>query len=322
MAPPTPRVSVLLPVRDAAPWLASALASLARQTLVAHEVIAIDDGSTDGSGEILERAAQRDARLVVRHTPARGLPAALELSLSLARAPFVARQDADDLSHRTRLQRQWEWLEGNPRIDVLGTCIRLFPSNAVGTGMQRWAAWHNALLTHEAMRRELLIDSPLAHGTMMARRGALEAAGGWHERGWAEDLDLWLRLFARGARFAKLPSVLYGWRQHRTSATRTDPRYSRSKFLSLKAAALDSGLLRGGRRATLVGVGISLSRWYETLGPRIERRVEMRPPHVKSVPELRPPLVLAVMAPVARERWRTVLTRRGLRELRDFVFVA
>jgi glycosyltransferase involved in cell wall biosynthesis len=319
---PQPRVSVLFPVRDAAPWLASALASLARQTLVEHEVIAVDDGSTDGSGEILERAAERDARLVVHHTPARGLPAALESALALARAPFVARQDADDVSHRTRLSRQLEWLEIHPDVDVLGTCIRLFPAPAVGTGMQRWAAWHNSLLAHDDMRRELLIDSPLAHGTMMARRAVLEAAGGWHERGWAEDLDLWLRLYAHGARFAKLPFVLYGWRQHRASATRTDPRYSRSKFLSLKAAALDQGLLRGGRRATLVGVGNSLSRWHETLGTRIERRVEMRPPHAQAACTLRPPLVLAVMAPVARERWRSALTRVGLRELADFVFVA
>jgi glycosyltransferase involved in cell wall biosynthesis len=317
-----PRVSVLLPVRDAAPWLESALASLARQTLVDHEVIAIDDGSSDGSGEILERAARRDRRLVVRHTPAHGLPAALELALSLASASWVARQDADDVSHRTRLSRQLAWLEAHPEIDVLGTRLRLFPAPAVGAGMRRWAVWHNALLTHESMRRELLIDSPLAHGTMMARRGLLEQAGGWHERGWAEDLDLWLRLFARGARFAKLPAVLYGWRQHRASATRTDPRYSQDRFMSLKSAALASGILRNGRRATLVGVGTSLSRWYERLGSRVERRVEMRGPHVGELSTLCPPLVLAVMAPAARERWRAALHQRGLHELSDFVFVA
>ena len=317
-----PRVSVLLPVRDAARWLESALRSLARQTLADHEVIAIDDGSTDGSGEMLERAARADRRIVVRHTPPRGLPAALGLSLSLARAPWVARQDADDLSHRTRLERQLEWLEAHPGIDILGTCIRLFPASAVGAGMTRWAVWHNSLLTHEAMRRELLIDSPLAHGTMMARRAVLKAAGGWRERGWAEDLDLWIGLYARGARFAKLGSTLYGWRQHRASATRTDPRYSRGRFLSLKSQALDDGLLRNGRRATLIGVGSSLSRWYETLGTRIEHRVEMRRPHADAVSKLRPPLVLAVMAPLARERWRAALTSRGLCELTDFIFVA
>jgi len=320
--PSTPRVSVLLPVRDAAPWLPGALASLARQTLSDHEVIVIDDGSRDGSGEILESAARRDPRLVVRHTPAHGLPAALALALSLARAPWVARQDADDLSHRTRLRRQLEWLEAHPGVDVLGTRLRLFPAAATGAGMKRWAAWHNALLTHDSMRRELLIDSPLAHGTMMARRSVLEDVGGWHERGWAEDLDLWMRLFARGARFAKLPAVLYGWRQHRTSATHTDPRYSRERFMSLKSEALGSGLLRGGRKATLIGVGASLSRWHEMLGSRIERRMELRGPRSGTLPSFEPPLVLAVMAPVARERWRAALRDRGLRELSDFVFVA
>jgi glycosyltransferase involved in cell wall biosynthesis len=317
-----PRVSVLLPVRDPAPWLGASLASLARQTLADHEVVAIDDGSSDGSGEMLERAARRDRRIVVRHTPARGLPAALELALSLARAPWVARQDADDVSHGTRLSRQLEWLEEHPDVDVLGTRLRLFPSTAVGAGIRRWAAWHNALLTHESMRRELLIDSPLAHGTMMARRTLLERAGGWHERGWAEDLDLWIRLYASGARFAKLPAVLYGWRQHHASATRTDPRYSQERFMSLKTDALESSLLKDGRRATLVGVGASLSRWYERLGPRIERRVEIRRPGVEDVSELGPPLVLAVMAPRARERWRAALGHRGLVELSDFVFVA
>ena len=92
--------------------------------------------------------------------------------------------------------------------------------------------------------------------------------------------------------------------------------------MSLKSAALDAGLLRGGLRATLVGVGSSLSRWYETLGPRVERRVETRGPHSGLVSTLSPPLVLAVMAPVARERWRAALGHRGLHELSDFVFVA
>ena len=317
-----PRVSVLLPVRDAAPWLASSLASLARQTLADHEVIAVDDGSMDGSGELLERAARREPRLVVRHTPALGLPAALNLALSLARAPWVARHDADDLSHRKRLERQLEWVERRPGTDVLGTRVRMFPSRATGTGMRRWAAWHNSLLGHDEMQRELMIDSPLAHGTAFMRRSVLEACGGWHERGWAEDLDLWIRLFAAGARFEKIPDFLYGWRQHPASSTRTDPRYSNVTFMSLKRDALERGLLRNGRSATLVGVGKSLSRWQETLGKRVFFAYEMRRPQAGQVPPLAPPVVLAYVAPVARERWRSVLTHQGWTELRDFIFVA
>lgn len=317
-----PLVSVLVPVRDAAPWLASSLASLARQTLTDHEVILIDDGSTDGSGELLDQAAARDPRWVVRHTEPRGLPAALNLAWSLARSPWLARHDADDLSHRMRLERQRDWLARHPDVGVLGTCVRAFPGSATGAGMRRWISWHNTLLDHEQMECELLIDSPLTHGTAMFRRDALAAAGGWQERGWAEDLDLWIRLARLGVRFAKLPEVLYGWRQHPASSTRTDPRYSNEKFLSLKLSALDAGFLRDGRPATLVGVGHSLERWRRALGDRVSVCHEIRRPVAGALPDLRAPLVLALMAPQARRRWRDALTRSGLRESDDFIFVA
>jgi len=316
------RVSVLLPVRDAAPWLASSLASLARQSVAEHEVIAVDDGSRDGSGEILERAARRDPRLTVRHTEPRGLPAALGLALSMARAPWVARHDADDLSHRERFARQLAFLDARPSVDVLGTRIRLFPQRESGAGMRRWAAWHNALLEHDSMRREILIDSPLAHGTAMIRRDRLARVGGWRESGWAEDLDLWVRLFRDGAHFAKLPEPLYGWRQHAASATRTDPRYSHARFRELKVDALDRDFLRGRGDATLIGVGKSLERWREALGARLAGTHTLRRPVRESAPLLRPPLILALMAAPARERWRGFLVDLGMKELSDFTFVA
>ncbi len=317
-----PRVSVLLPVRDAAPWLASSLASLARQTVTDHEVIAIDDGSRDGSGEILEQAAARDRRLVVRHTPAQGLPAALQTALALARAPWVARHDADDLSHRTRFERQLGWLAEHPEVDVLGTGVRLFPRAATGAGMRRWEAWHNALLSHADMHRELLIDSPLAHGTAMIRRSTLESVGGWREHGWAEDLDLWVRLFEAEAAFGKLAVPLYGWRQHQMSSTRTDERYSQERFMSLKVAALDRDFLAGGRTATLLGVGESLERWRNRLGSRVKAVRTLREAGLAEAAPLAPPVLVALMAASARERWRGVLTARGLLERRDFIFVA
>ncbi|MEQ1833050.1 MAG: glycosyltransferase family A protein [Candidatus Eisenbacteria bacterium] len=317
-----PLVSILVPVRNASPWLGASLASLARQTLADHEVVLVDDGSTDGSGRLLDEAAERDARLVVRHTPARGLPAALNLALSLARAPWIARHDADDLSHRHRLATQLAELERQPALDVLGTAVRLFPATACGVGMRRWIAWHNTLLTHEQITSELLIDSSLTHGTAMFRRATLEQAGGWQERGWAEDLDLWVRLAAQGARFGKLARVLYGWRQHPGSSTRTDSRYSHENFLDLKVSALDSGLLNGGRRVSLVGVGRSLERWRRALGQRVGACHESRRPGDLPVPELQVPVVLALMSPVARDRWRRHLTEGGLRESADFIFVA
>ena len=317
-----PLVSILLPVRDAAPWLEASLASLARQTLADHEVIAVDDGSRDASGAMLDEAARRDPRLRVFHTEGRGLPAALDLALAHARAPLVARHDADDLSHRTRLERQVAALAAHPELDVIGCRVRLFPGAATGLGMRRWQDWHNTLLTHEAMRHESLIDSPIAHGCVLMRREALARVDGWREHGWAEDLDLWLRLFEAGTRFGKLPQVLYGWRQHPGSSTRTDARYSRENFTALKIAALDRGFLADGRRATLIGVGESLERWRTALGPRIAALVTSPRPSREVINSLIPPVLIALISPRARDRWRKALSEVGWREGTEHRFIA
>src|SRR5258708_40294261 len=103
-----PRVTVLLPVRDSLPTLADCLRSLTAQTLEDHEAVAVDDGSGDGSAELLEAYARTDPRLRVVRTEARGLVPALNTALGEARAPLVARMDADDLAHRERLARQAE----------------------------------------------------------------------------------------------------------------------------------------------------------------------------------------------------------------------
>lgn len=319
-----PEISVLLPVRDAAPWLAASLASLRRQTFHDFEVVAIDDGSRDDSGEILEAEARREPRLRVFHTAARGLPLALNTALGQARGRWIARHDADDLSHRRRFALQHARAAADPGVTVIGSRLKLFPPAHAGAGMRRWATWHNALLDHEAMAAEMLIDSPLAHGTALIRRSALEAAGGWVERGWAEDLDLWLRLLDDGARFAKLTEVLYGWRQHPGSATRRDPRYGVARFVALKLAALERGLLRDERTVHLAGTGESLARWRTALHESGRDVIPhaLRRPSREAIEALARPLVLVYVARPARARWRAALADSGMRELQDFTFIA
>ena len=316
-------VSVLLPVRNAGPYLAASLASLWRQTLADFEVLAVDDGSTDGSGEELDAQARREPRLRVLHQPAAGLPAALNVGLAVARGRWIARHDADDLSHRRRLELQRAFLAAHRRIGVVGCRVRIVPVSSSWVGMRRWAAWHNTLLTHAQMARELLVDSPLAHGTAMFRRAALERAGGWAERGWPEDVDLWLRLASAGVRFAKLPQTLYAWRQHMESATRRQERYSQERFDHLRAHALRSGLLARATHVTVVGVGRGIRRWSTRLareGFIVHRVGEGHPTH-PVLSRLTSPAVLVFGAPVARARWRDALARRGWREGVDFVFV-
>lgn len=315
-----PALSVLIPVRNARAWIATALRSLWRQSFRDFEVVAVDDGSMDGSAAWLDEEAVREPRLRVIRTEAKGLPLALAAALQASSAPWIARQDADDVSHRRRLEVQMERLRRAGGGLVLGTRVRLFPAAGHGVGMARWCRWHNALLTHEEIVREVLIDSPLAHGTLVASRAVLERAGGWRECGWPEDADLWIRLAESGARFEKLPRVLYGWRQHPESSTRRDARYRREGFLALHLDALSRGRLLAGPLRTVVGTGESLARWRSALTGSGVRVVEADAPDESILRSLHPPLAIVMLSPRARSRWRASMCRIGMSEMRDFIF--
>ena len=109
-------------------------------------MVAVDDGSIDGSGERLESRARADPRVRVLRTPRRGLVSALNLALAEARAPLVARMDADDLSRRDRLSRQCARLEADPGVDVLGSRVelRVGPEMPPAPGMRAYVEWDPA----------------------------------------------------------------------------------------------------------------------------------------------------------------------------------
>jgi glycosyltransferase involved in cell wall biosynthesis len=334
-----PRISVLLPVRDAAATLEACLDSLAVQTLADHEVVAIDDGSRDGSGDILRTRSREDSRLRVRRTPPRGLVSALRLALLEARAPLVARLDADDVARSERLFLQAERLERDGTVDVLGGRVALVaaPGEHPGQGMRAYVEWQNALLDHEAILRDRFVESPLVHPSVAMRTAALRRLG-WRDFDGPEDYDLWLRAFDAGLRFAKLGETVLEWRDSPGRLTRRDPRYAAARFLALKIEALSRGLLASRREAVVWGagpVGKAWSRALRAAGHEVRAFVEVDPRKVGRriheapvVPvveagRLRGPLHLAAVGQKgARARIRAEAARLGLVEGVDLVAVA
>jgi glycosyltransferase involved in cell wall biosynthesis len=329
-----PRVSVLLPVRDAAATLPACLASLGAQTLADHEVVAVDDGSRDGSGALLERAARADPRLRLVRAGGPGLVAALNAAAAAARGPLLARLDADDVAHPERLELQAERLGADPAVDILGCRVRLV--GQAGPGMTRYVSWMNGLLDHESIAADLLVESPLAHPSVMMRAETLRALGGYRAFDGPEDYDLWLRAHAAGRRFAKLPQVLLDWRDGPGRLTRTDPRYSAARFFELKLEAL-LGRLAPGRPVVVWGAGPIGKAWARALqargamlggfvevdGRKIGQRIHGRPVvGLEDVPGLGPALHLAAVGQEgARERIRAAAAGLGV-AARDLVAVA
>jgi glycosyltransferase involved in cell wall biosynthesis len=196
----TPAVSVLMSVRDGAPWVRDAVESVLAQTAPDLELIVIDDGSADDTAALL--AAIRDPRLsVTRQAPA-GLTRSLNRALARARAPLLARLDADDWSAPERLARQRAFLAAHPEVGLLGTAVR--EVDAAGREVRVVTPPGD----DAALRWALIRRNPFAHSSVMMRRSALERAGGYDERlAVAQDYELWMRMSRVGA-LASLPEPL------------------------------------------------------------------------------------------------------------------
>jgi len=126
----------------------------------------------------------------------------------------------------------------------------------------------NSLVSNEDIRREIFIESPLAHPSVMFRKDAITSLGGYQEHGWPEDYDLWLRLYLNDAIFVKLPQVLFSWREHPERLTRIDGRYSVENFLRAKAHYLARGPLDGRDAVLIWGAGMMGRR----LGKQLQRQ--------------------------------------------------
>lgn len=227
-----------MPFRDAATTLPECLDSIASQTFHDWELVAVDDGSSDGSAELLRCRAADDPRFRLIQPGRIGLVAALNLGIQQAVAPLIARMDADDRMAPDRLAAQVEYLASHPGIDLVATQVELFPPEAVAAGYREYVRWQNACLEPDQVAGNIYVESPLAHPSVMIRKAVLERLGGYRHGDFPEDYELWLRMHAAGCQMAKLPRVLLAWRESAARTSRVDPRYDRAAFDRLRASYL------------------------------------------------------------------------------------
>ncbi|MEI7773029.1 MAG: glycosyltransferase, partial [Chloroflexales bacterium] len=183
--------------------------------------------------------------------------AALNLGVAQARAPLLARMDADDLMHPQRLALQHNFLEASPDIALVAARAASFPLRLVRAGYHEYLRWQNTCLTPAQIAAGIYIESPFAHPSVTLRRAALDAAGGSYADGaFPEDYELWLRMHRAGLPMAKLPRTLLAWREGSGRASRVDPRYRREAFDALRARFLaEDPRLRQGRDLVYWGAG-------------------------------------------------------------------
>lgn len=227
----SPKVSVIMPVRNGEPWLAAAVESVLAQSFTDFELLAIDDDSTDRTPELLSGFSARDARVQVLQPPTPGLVSALNAAIAVARGDYLARLDADDLALPGRLARQVAVMEREPRLGLLGSHAEIVDEADRPVGR----------LTPEtdSARLKILLarTNPFVHSSLMLRTALVDRLGGYRAAfEAAEDHDLWLRI-AEVAEVANLPEILIRYRRHPGNVTtRKEVRQCFSVRLARRAA--------------------------------------------------------------------------------------
>jgi len=233
-------VSVVLPCYQAEAFVGDALDSLLGQSYAHLEILALDDGSTDGTRGILEGAAAADARVrVLVNGENRGLIATLNRGVTEARGEFIARMDADDLALPRRFERQVGYLVDHPDVGVLGSGAELIDEG--GRSVGRLAP---RCLGTEAAGFMVLLATPVAHPTLLARSEVmrLHAYSGEARALHTEDYELLTRVSAAGVGIANVPHVLLRRRIHSGSVSQRHEALQGRNFVACSKAFLEGVL--------------------------------------------------------------------------------
>ncbi|HUE76455.1 MAG TPA: glycosyltransferase, partial [Longimicrobiales bacterium] len=201
-------VSVIIPAYNARPWIGDAIESALRQTHPPREVIIVDDGSEDGTDEMV--LARFGDRVRVLRQENRGLAAARNAGLAAAGGELIQFLDADDVLLDRKLEKQVALLGRAPRLDVAYCDYAFF---ADGRPEHRWPSGHEPPPADSQPLLHLIRGNTIAVHAALSRRVRIQEIGGFDESlGACEDLDLWLRMAAAGCRFQYIPEVLVLYR--------------------------------------------------------------------------------------------------------------
>lgn len=264
-----PLVSVILPVYNAGFWVRECLNSIISQCGVSWECIAVNDGSTDDSGAVLDEYCAKFPSVKVLHTEHRGVIHALNTALMAARGKFITRMDADDVMPVNRLCCMAELLSRTEKHSVVTGTVQYFSSqklrngkivfenNGVGAGFLRYAKWLNECVQKRLFFSQCLVENVIPSPGWMMRREELLSQGGFDARVYPEDYNLTLKLLAGGFSIHSHDAPVVWWRDHPLRASRMDTHYRDQNFFDIKAKYIHSIVRKeiGSRKAVLWGAG-------------------------------------------------------------------
>ena len=227
-------ISILMPVKNAGPYLEDCLTSIVNQSYTDWELIAVNDHSDDNSVVILEAFAGRDDRIQWVNHSGHGIIEALRTAYAHSTGNRITRMDADDLMSTDKLDQMAALLGQSGAGHLVTGYVEYFSSTGIGDGYAKYAKWLNDLSEQENNFVEIYKECVIPSPCWMIARDDFERCGGFLNNLYPEDYDLCFRFREAGLRIRTVKKVIHHWRDHSSRASRNDPNYLDNRFLELK----------------------------------------------------------------------------------------
>lgn len=234
MSDKIPTISILMPVKNTGKYLKECLDSIFNQTFKKWELIAVDDGSSDDSLEILKACENDDNRIMVFTNNGSGIIDALRHAYSKSSGNYITRMDSDDVMMPEKLQLMVQQLQTNGKGFLAVGLVEYFSEDKLGEGYQKYTSWLNHLTRKNSNFSDIYKECSIPSPCWMVIREDLDVAGAFASDIYPEDYDLAFRFRKTGMKISGVNKVLHRWRDYSMRTSRTHEHYSDNRFARLK----------------------------------------------------------------------------------------
>ena len=230
----TELISIIMPIKNAAPFLEECIESIISQKYSNWELIAVNDNSTDDTPEILKRFSTLDSRIKVINNRKNGIIEALKTGYNISKGAFITRMDADDLMPKIKLEKLQKLLIESGKGFVATGLVKYFSEKPLGSGYIKYEQWLNELSSKGLNYSEIYKECPIPSPCWMMWKDDFELCGGFNSETYPEDYDLAFRMYQNKIQPKCSNEILHLWRDSENRASRTNNNYKDNHFIPLK----------------------------------------------------------------------------------------
>lgn len=328
-------ISIILPVKDTSIYLEECINSIIRQHYPHWELIAVNDGSSDNSLQILESFAKLDNRIRVLDNPSPSLINALKLGFKESTGDYITRMDSDDKMPEDKLQSMMYAWQSNGKGSLITGGVKYFSDEELGDGYKRYADWINNLAKDQTYLENKYRECVIPSCCWLIHRDDFTKAGGFESEIYPEDYDLCFRFINQGLNIIGIDKTLHYWRDHPERISRNLEVYQDHRFFDLKLSTFLAHDRDKSRPLVLWGAGKNGKKiakflkaqnqdyyWICDNKKKIGKDIYGQTlKGIRELPEIsNPQIIIAVANKDDQQDIEVILKEQGLHPIHDFWF--